>query len=171
VLSCLHFPYAPNTDHAPKAVIILNPSPFAIMRRPTAVAVGYEFTRSSSTCTVTSPKLPWMVTGSHRIQCWKFVERNEATMTTVDFEPLTVAVPLWEEPAGVFRVGKSRLLLELVLRAFQRGETPEGIARSYRSLQLAEVYAASLAAIWRALRHSTSTSAGATRKRLQCAAS
>ena len=62
-------------------------------------------------------------------------------MTTVDFEPLTVAVPLWEEPAGVFRVGKSRVLLELVLRAFQRGETPEGIARSYRSLQLAEVYA------------------------------
>jgi hypothetical protein len=62
-------------------------------------------------------------------------------MTTVDFEPLTVAVPLWEEPAGVFRVGKSRVLLELVLRAFQRGETPEGVARSYRSLQLAEVYA------------------------------
>ncbi len=91
-------------------------------------------------------------------------------MTTVDFEPLTVAVPLSEEPAGVFRVGKSRVLLELVLRAFQRGETPEGVARSYRSLQLAEVMP-SLAAIWRALRHSTSTSAGATRKRLQCAAS
>ena len=62
-------------------------------------------------------------------------------MTTVDFEPLTVAVPLWEEPPGVFRVGKSRVLLELVLRAFQRGETPEGIVRSYRSLQLADVYA------------------------------
>jgi hypothetical protein len=62
-------------------------------------------------------------------------------MTSVDFEPLTVAVPLWEDPPGVFRVGKSRVLLELVLRAFQRGETPEGIARSYRSLQLADVYA------------------------------
>jgi Protein of unknown function (DUF433) len=62
-------------------------------------------------------------------------------MTTVDFEPLTVAVPLWEEPPGVFRVGKSRVLLELVLRAFQHGETPEGIVRSYRSLQLADVYA------------------------------
>ena len=47
-------------------------------------------------------------------------------MTTVDFEPLTVAVPLWEYPPGVFRVGKSRVLLELVLRAFQRGESPEG---------------------------------------------
>lgn len=62
-------------------------------------------------------------------------------MKTVDFEPLTVTVSLWEDPAGVFRVGKSRVLLELVLRAFQRGETPEGIVRSYRSLQLAEVYA------------------------------
>jgi hypothetical protein len=62
-------------------------------------------------------------------------------MTTVDFEPLTVAVPLWEDPPGVFRVGKSRVLLELVLRAFKRGETPEGIIRSYRTLQLADVYA------------------------------
>jgi hypothetical protein len=40
-------------------------------------------------------------------------------MTTVDFEPLTVAVPLWEEPPGVFRLGKSRVLLELVLRGGQ----------------------------------------------------
>lgn len=62
-------------------------------------------------------------------------------MTTVDFEPLSVIVPLWEDPAGVFRVGKSRVLLELVLRAFQRGETPEGIVRSFRTLPLADVYA------------------------------
>ena len=62
-------------------------------------------------------------------------------MTTVDFEPLTVAVPLSEDRPGVFRVGKSRVLLELVLLAFQRGETPEGIIRSYRTLQLADVYA------------------------------
>ena len=32
-------------------------------------------------------------------------------------------------------------MLELVLRAFQHGETAEGIVRSYRTLQLAEVYA------------------------------
>ncbi len=62
-------------------------------------------------------------------------------MTAVDFEPLTVTVPLREEPAGVFRVGNSRVLLELVLQAFRRGETPEGIVRSYRSLALADVYA------------------------------
>jgi uncharacterized protein (DUF433 family) len=62
-------------------------------------------------------------------------------MTTVDFEPLTVAVPLWEDPPGVFRVGNSRVLLELVLDAFKRGESPEGIVRSFRTLRLADVYA------------------------------
>ncbi len=62
-------------------------------------------------------------------------------MTTVDFEPLTVTVPLWEDPPGVLRVGKSRVLLELVIAAYQRGETPEGIVESYRTLQLADVYA------------------------------
>jgi hypothetical protein len=62
-------------------------------------------------------------------------------MTTLDFEPLSVAIPLSEDPPGVLRVGSSRVLLELVLRAFQRGETPEAIVRSYRGLHLAEVYA------------------------------
>lgn len=62
-------------------------------------------------------------------------------MTTLDFEPLTVAVPIREEPAGVFRVGKSRVLLELVLRAFKAGATPESIVQSYDTLNLADVYA------------------------------
>jgi hypothetical protein len=62
-------------------------------------------------------------------------------MTMLDFEPLTVAVPLREEPPGVFRVGKSRVLLELVLRAFKAGATPEAIVQSYDTLKLADVYA------------------------------
>lgn len=62
-------------------------------------------------------------------------------MTTLDFEPLTVTVPLREEPPGVFRVGQSRVLLELVLRAFQAGATPEAIVQSYDTLNLADVYA------------------------------
>ncbi|HEY3393783.1 MAG TPA: DUF433 domain-containing protein [Lacipirellulaceae bacterium] len=62
-------------------------------------------------------------------------------MTTIDFEPLTVVVPLREEPAGVVRVGKSRVLLELVLRAFKSGATPEAIVQSYETLNLADVYA------------------------------
>lgn len=62
-------------------------------------------------------------------------------MTAVDFEPLSVAVPLYEQPPGVFRVGTSRVLLELVIGAFKRGEAPESIVRSYRTLRLADVYA------------------------------
>ena len=62
-------------------------------------------------------------------------------MTTVDFEPLSVTVPLWEDPPGVFGVGNSRVLLELVISAFKRGEAPAGIVRSYRTLRLSDVYA------------------------------
>ena len=62
-------------------------------------------------------------------------------MTTLDFEPLTVVVPLREEPAGVLRVGTSRVLLELVLRKFNAGATPEAIVQSYDTLNLADVYA------------------------------
>jgi uncharacterized protein (DUF433 family) len=62
-------------------------------------------------------------------------------MTVADFEPLTVQVPLREEPPGVLRVGKSRVLLELVIHAFQAGATPEAIVQSYDTLNLADVYA------------------------------
>ena len=62
-------------------------------------------------------------------------------MTTLDFEPLTVIVPLREEPAGVLRVGNSRVLLELVLQKFNEGATPEAIVQSYDTLNLADVYA------------------------------
>jgi hypothetical protein len=60
-------------------------------------------------------------------------------MTTVDFEPLTLAIPLREEPPGVLRVGKSRVLLELVIHAFKAGATPEAIVQSYDTLNLADV--------------------------------
>jgi hypothetical protein len=62
-------------------------------------------------------------------------------MTTVDFEPLSVAVPLREDPPGIFRVGSSRVLVELVLGAFKSGASPEAIVRSYPTLHLADVYA------------------------------
>src|SRR4029077_4700480 len=62
-------------------------------------------------------------------------------MTTLDFEPLTVVVPLREEPSGVLRVGRSRVLLELVLRRFKAGATPEAIVQSFDTLSLADVYA------------------------------
>ncbi len=62
-------------------------------------------------------------------------------MTLLADRPLTLAIPLHEEPPGVLRVGKSRVLLELVIRAFQRGQTPEAIVQSFDTLRLSDVYA------------------------------
>lgn len=50
-------------------------------------------------------------------------------------------LPLREEPTGVLRVGKSRVLLELVIRAFQDGVPAEAIVQRYSTLALADVYA------------------------------
>lgn len=66
---------------------------------------------------------------------------RELAVTVLERQPLTVTVPLREEPAGVLRAGKSRVLLELVIRAFQRGQTPEAIVQSYDTLSLPDVYA------------------------------
>jgi uncharacterized protein (DUF433 family) len=62
-------------------------------------------------------------------------------MTVLKQHPITLSIPLYEDPPGVLRVGKSRVLLELVIHAFQRGETPEGIVQSYGTLSLPDVYA------------------------------
>ena len=51
------------------------------------------------------------------------------------------APPLREDAAGALRVGGSRVLLELVIRAFQDGATPETIVQRYSTLALADVYA------------------------------
>ena len=78
-------------------------------------------------------------------------------MTILEQRPLTLSVPLREEPPGVLRVGKSRVLLELVIHAYHQGESPEGIVDMYRGLELADVFAVIayyLAYVWggRALR-------------------
>lgn len=50
-------------------------------------------------------------------------------------------IPLRQEPDGALRVGKSRVLLELVVAAFDEGATPEEICQRYDTLQLGDVYA------------------------------
>ena len=51
------------------------------------------------------------------------------------------APPLREDASGALRVGSSRVLIELVIRAFQDGATPEAIAQRYPTATLADVYA------------------------------
>lgn len=62
-------------------------------------------------------------------------------MTVLEQKPLALAVPLREDPPGVLRVGKSRVLLELVLHAHQRGASPQEIVQMYPALDLGDVYA------------------------------
>jgi uncharacterized protein (DUF433 family) len=52
-----------------------------------------------------------------------------------------ITVPLWEDEHGGLRVGNSRVLLEMVLHAHQRGESPADIVRMYSTLNAADVFA------------------------------
>ena len=67
-------------------------------------------------------------------------------MTVLEQKPLTLSIPLREEPAGVLRVGKSRVLLELVIHAHQRGAAPREIVATYDALDLGDVFAGPLGA-------------------------
>jgi len=49
-------------------------------------------------------------------------------------------LPLREDATGAIRVGNTRVLLELVIRAFQDGASAESIVQRYSSLSLADVY-------------------------------
>jgi uncharacterized protein (DUF433 family) len=53
----------------------------------------------------------------------------------------TMTVPIRIDGQGAMRIGKTRVLLELVIHAYYIGETPEGIVDSYPSLTTADVYA------------------------------
>jgi uncharacterized protein (DUF433 family) len=52
------------------------------------------------------------------------------------------APPLNREASGGLRIGGSRVLLELVIQAFEDGATPEAIAQRYSTATLADIYAA-----------------------------
>jgi uncharacterized protein (DUF433 family) len=48
--------------------------------------------------------------------------------------------PFREDESGAIRIGNSRVLLELVIRAFQDGASPESIVQRYSTLSLSEIY-------------------------------
>jgi uncharacterized protein (DUF433 family) len=50
-------------------------------------------------------------------------------------------LPLRQDEHGSIRVGNTRVLLELVIRAYQGGATAEEIARRFATLELADVHA------------------------------
>ncbi len=50
------------------------------------------------------------------------------------------APPLRRDSSGGLRIGTSRVLLELVIHAFEDGATPEAIAQRYPTATLADIY-------------------------------
>lgn len=50
-------------------------------------------------------------------------------------------VPLRLDERGAIRVGPSRVVLDLVIHAYQAGDAPEAIVHKYSTLNLADVYA------------------------------
>lgn len=57
-------------------------------------------------------------------------------------EILEQKVPLRRDDDGAIRVGKTRVLFELVVRQYRQGRTPEEIIREFPTLTLADVYGA-----------------------------
>lgn len=50
-------------------------------------------------------------------------------------------LPLSTDADGVIRVGNTRVTLETVIGAFNKGATPEQIAQDYPTLKLVDIYA------------------------------
>ncbi|MCY4412941.1 MAG: DUF433 domain-containing protein [Caldilineaceae bacterium] len=50
------------------------------------------------------------------------------------------APPLRRDTSGGLRIGNSRVLLELVIHAFEEGATPETIAQRYPAATFADIY-------------------------------
>lgn len=61
-------------------------------------------------------------------------------MALQTFHPQIIPLTRWED--GSIRIGNTRLLLDLVVLAFNEGRTPEEIVTAYPTLKLAEVYGA-----------------------------
>jgi uncharacterized protein (DUF433 family) len=53
----------------------------------------------------------------------------------------TVSVPLRYDDDGTIYIGQTKVMLELVIRAFQLGDSPEHIKENYSVLSLVDVYA------------------------------
>ncbi len=58
----------------------------------------------------------------------------------MNFAPQIEAPPIRRDESGAWRVGESRVLLELVIRAFQDGATPESIVQRYPTASLSDIY-------------------------------
>jgi uncharacterized protein (DUF433 family) len=55
--------------------------------------------------------------------------------------PVSLEIPLRTDADGAIRIGDTRVLLEIVIHAYQQGKTPQEIVDSFPSLEIEDVYA------------------------------
>jgi uncharacterized protein (DUF433 family) len=55
---------------------------------------------------------------------------------------ITEIIPIYTDKDGRMRVSGTRVLLDLIVEAYRRGETPEHIVQMYTTLTLEQVYLA-----------------------------
>ena len=55
---------------------------------------------------------------------------------------ITEIIPIYTDKDGRMRVSGTRVLLDLIVEAYRRGETPEHIVQTYTTLILEQVYLA-----------------------------
>ena len=88
-------------------------------------------------------KRPFALVGlTRRVKALSFVWERQ--MTQEQFATLEIQIdapPLRQDDSGAVRIGKTQVLLELVIRAFEDGATPETIVQRYPSTTLADIYA------------------------------
>ena len=65
---------------------------------------------------------------------------SESNVSTLGPAINAEAPPLRVDEQKVIRVGRTRVTLDSLVAAFQRGETPEEIASNYDAVSLGEVY-------------------------------
>ncbi len=55
-------------------------------------------------------------------------------------QPIPEVIPIHQDQHGRFRVGNTRVLLDLVIYSYRQGNTPETIIDQYPTLTLDDVY-------------------------------
>jgi uncharacterized protein (DUF433 family) len=58
----------------------------------------------------------------------------------LDVTAVVDSIPLARDEQGAYRIGGTRITLDLVVRAFNRGVTVEEIAQKYDGLKLSDIY-------------------------------
>jgi uncharacterized protein (DUF433 family) len=66
--------------------------------------------------------------------------RSQTLGDNLDVSAVVDTIPLTLDLQGAYRVGGTRVTLDLVIRAFNRGATAEQIVQKYDTLQLPDVY-------------------------------